>query len=292
ASAEDVFESPFTEVVVPAEGIPMLDVDKNFGNLPALPLDAKEFVIGGPPKKGLELGDIAFWPLVGGKPLKLRLLVRDHSGGEPREMVRSFIVVGNGLMEPDGTGGTRLKSGAGYEKKLDNEWESHPERHVDMGAVPWAVAKERVQADTSLTLRQVDMVRGARRGVERPFYSRTHSLGAILDVSRALTGSPTESDFTYRKKYLPLPADGRADTNGLLDPDTAPGGAFVRVFANQSTTLEIAKGAQRNLGAVSSPSGNIAGVGRDHGLVLGHPDLPPAPSLDEIFPHTAQLLGV
>jgi hypothetical protein len=290
-SAADLFESPFTEVVVPSEGIPMLDIDKKLGNLPALPSGTDHFIIGGVPRKGLRLGDIAFWPLVGGKPLKFKLSVKDNSGIS-REVVRSFIVVGNGLLDPDSPG-NQLKKTAGldYEKILDDEWESHPERHVDMGAIPWAIAKERLPGDTSLTVREIDVVRAASRGPNRPFFSRTHSVGSILDVSRALTGSPTVSRFTYRKKYLPVPSDARADTAGLLDPEVAPGGAFVRVFDDQSAKLEVARGSQRSLGGITSPNSNVGGVGRDHGLVLGHPDLPATPSLDQIFPQTAQLVG-
>jgi hypothetical protein len=283
---EDTFESPFTEVFLPSDGIPLLDLDKTHGDRPAA---ANGYVIGDISQAQIDLGQIAFRPLLGGKPMKFRARVRDHAGKE-HDIEREFILVGNALMQYNAEHHIQLKDPT-HEQLLDAAWEASDAKTVDMGRTTWAAARQKSQADSSITIVNMDVVRAKSRGNTRPFYSRIHRLISTVDVSRALAGKAIDVPFTYRRTYQPLPADARLENDSVLDPDTGTTEAFLRVHSDQSVPMEIASGAQRQLGAVISPSSNIGGMARGRGLVLGSPALPAIATPDQIFPESAKLLG-
>lgn len=285
-SPEDLFEQPFTEFILPTDDSPVLDIDTIRGDRPAA---SGNYVIGDINEAQLDLGAIAFWPLHSGSTVLNRTLVRDYNG-EPKEIQRSFLLVGNALMHETSSGEVRLRNPQ-HEKLLDDAWEASPSRNVSMGGRKWAVAKTASPGDTSVTLESMDIVRAAPRGSSRPFYARAHRLNAVLDVSRHLAGETLSIPLTFRPRYLSSPTAARSEPDLLLDPDSADGGAFVRVHAADSASLEIGKGAEQQLGALSTPGVMIAGVGRDRGLLLGSPDLPPTPGIQSIFPAASKLLG-
>jgi len=284
-SREELVETPFTSLAIPAEGIPLLDLSKTNADFPDESGGA--YVI--PPPAGAEnpLPLIAFWPRVGGENLRLRIKVQDHAGN-PREIWREVILVGDGLLDE---GPPRRIKTASDQDALDKAWESRTEaRTVALGGDPWAIAPEVASRDTTLSVSTIDTVRGPHLSPVRPFTARVHALKSRVDIASALAGTNLETAFTYRT-LSKTPLEVRLAPPPLLEPLTAKNGAFIRVHGEASAGLEISGDAKKGIGAISSPSVSIAGIGHDQGLVLGPPELPAAPKLTDIFPETSQLLG-
>jgi hypothetical protein len=224
------------------------------------------------------MGPKAFWPLVRGQKLKLKVSCTDHAGG-PHEIQRAFILVSNSLLEP-----TTGRLSAANQSKVDTAWEnssSLPDRITDLLGQSVAVAPPGKASDTTITAYSLDIARAAfgplpPSGIaEAPFEPRLHRLTVTSDCLASLSGSAKPLPVSFRK-YPGLSQDEARQAplddkyKGILTPEVVeiPGQPYLGL--ETTTDSGIGDEHARRFGGMVQPNVKIAAVGRETELVAGN----------------------
>jgi hypothetical protein len=264
-------EMPFVSEVIPEQELPPIDLDAQAGPGGELLPHSDGWVDPG----GMKWK--AFWPLVRGQKLKLKVLCTDHTGS-PHEVQRSFILVSNSLLDAK-TG--RLSPGD--QSIIDAAWEQPSalvDRSTDLHGQSVAVAPPGKPNDTTITAYSLDLARAAFGTLppsaiaERPFEPRLHRLTVTSDCLSSLSGSTKPLPVSFRR-FPGLTQDEARQASltdkykGVLTPEVVdiPGQPYLGLEAE--TDSGIGNEHARRFGGMVQPNVKIAAVGRETELVAG-----------------------
>jgi hypothetical protein len=223
-----------------------------------------------------DMKELAFWPLVRGKKMKLKVRCTDHAAAQ-HEVQRAFILVSAKLLEKDG----RLS--AARQAKIDAAWEAErvaQDRIAELLGRKVAVAEPGTPNDTTIAAYSADFARAAfevlppSTAAERPFSPRLHRLTVSSESLSAIRGNDRPLTVSYRKFPNLSQSEARqfpvSDlVKGILTPDIAavPGQPYLAIEVPENSGIGD-EHAKRFAGLVQ-PNIEIAALGRDTELIPG-----------------------